>query len=112
MGSPIQGGQEGPSGEGMEAPLFGSPPIPSQRALNHERGGEQVGGRGLGSGLRKQGGWRMWESHPSSLPTQQLAQMAAEDGSSTLGQEEPARRKLQLAMGGKAPKKNSSRLVS
>ena len=30
----------------------------------------------------------------SSLPTQQLAQMAAETGSSTLGGEEPARRKL------------------
>ena len=31
---------------------------------------------------------------PSSLPTQQLAQMAAEAGPSTLGKEEPARRKL------------------
>ena len=40
---------------------------------------------------------------PSSLPTQQLAQMAAEAGPSTLGQEEPARRKFQLTIGGKAP---------
>ena len=30
----------------------------------------------------------------SSLPTQQLAQMAAEAGPSTLGVEEPTRRKL------------------
>ena len=36
-------------------------------------------------------------------PTWQLAQMAVEDGLSTLGREEPARRKLQLTMGGKAP---------
>ena len=39
----------------------------------------------------------------SSLPGQHLAQMAAEAGPSTLGQEEPARRKLQLTMGGKVP---------
>ena len=31
---------------------------------------------------------------PESFPTQQLAQMAAEAGTSTLGGEEPARRKL------------------
>ena len=31
---------------------------------------------------------------PSSLPTQQLAQMAAEAGPSALGKEEPVRRKL------------------
>ena len=42
---------------------------------------------------------------PSSLPTQQLAQMAAEAGPSMLGQEEPSRRKVQPTMGGKAPQK-------
>ena len=41
----------------------------------------------------------------SSLPTQQLAQMAAEARPSTLGVEEPARRKLQPTVGGKAPQK-------
>ena len=39
---------------------------------------------------------------PSSLPTRQLAQMAAEAGPSVLG-EEPAKRKLLPTMGGKAP---------
>ena len=38
----------------------------------------------------------------SLLPTQQLAQMAAEAGPSSLG-EEPVWRKLQPTMGGKAP---------
>ena len=41
---------------------------------------------------------------PSSLPTQQLAQMAAETRPSALG-EEPVRMKLQPTVGGKAPKK-------
>ena len=40
-----------------------------------------------------------------SLPTQQLAQMAAEVGPSMLGVEEPARRKLWHTMGGNAPQK-------
>ena len=39
---------------------------------------------------------------PSSLPTQQLAQMTAEAGPSVLG-EEPAKRKLHPTVGGKAP---------
>ena len=42
---------------------------------------------------------------PSSLPTQQLVQMAAEARPSMLGKEEPVRRKLQPTMGGKAPQK-------
>ena len=42
---------------------------------------------------------------PSSLPTQQLAQMAGEAGPSTSGKEEPVRRKLQPTMGGKTPQK-------
>ena len=41
---------------------------------------------------------------PLLLPTQQLAQMAGEARPSMLGREEPARRKLQPTMGGKAPK--------
>ena len=41
---------------------------------------------------------------PSSLPTRQLVQMAAEAGPSALG-EEPARRKLRPTVGGKAPRK-------
>ena len=39
------------------------------------------------------------------MPTQQLAQMAAEAGPSKFGEEEPVRRKLQPTMGGKAPQK-------
>ena len=42
---------------------------------------------------------------PSSSLTQQLAQMAAEAGTSALGKEETVRRKLQLTVGGKAPQK-------
>ena len=42
---------------------------------------------------------------PQSLPTQRLAQMAAEAGPSTLGGEEPARKKLHPTVGGKAPRK-------
>ena len=41
---------------------------------------------------------------PSSLPTQQLAQMAAEARPSVLGGE-PAERKLHPTVGGKAPQK-------
>ena len=41
---------------------------------------------------------------PSSLPTQQLPQMAAEAGPSVLG-EDPAKRKLHPTVGGKAPQK-------
>ena len=42
---------------------------------------------------------------PSSLPTQQLAQMAVEARPSILSKEEPVRRKLQPTAGGKAPRK-------
>ena len=42
---------------------------------------------------------------PSLLPTQHLAQMAVEAGPSMSSQEEPARRKLWLTVGGKAPQK-------
>ena len=44
---------------------------------------------------------------PESSLTQQLAQMAVEVGPSTLGGEEPARRKLQPTVGGKAPGRNT-----
>ena len=46
-----------------------------------------------------------------SSPTQQLAQMAAEAGPSTLGREEPARKKLQLTVGGKALRKKFLKAV-
>ena len=42
---------------------------------------------------------------PSSSPTQQLVQMAVEAGLSKLCGEEPAHKKLQPTMGGKAPQK-------
>ena len=42
---------------------------------------------------------------PSLLPTQQLAQMAAEARPSVSGKEEPVKRKLQPTVGGKAPQK-------
>ena len=42
---------------------------------------------------------------PSSLPTQQLAQIAVEAGPSMSGKEETVRRKLQLTVGGKASQK-------
>ena len=42
---------------------------------------------------------------PSLLPTWQLAQIAVEAMPSTLGKEEPVRRKLWLTMGCKAPQK-------
>ena len=40
---------------------------------------------------------------PQSLLTQKLTQMAVEAGPSMLAEEEPARKKLQPTMGGKAP---------
>ena len=46
---------------------------------------------------------------PSLLLTQQLDQMAAEAGPSVSG-EEPAERKLCPTVGGKAPRRSSSRL--
>ena len=42
---------------------------------------------------------------PESLPTQQLAQMLAKAGTSTLGGEEMARRKVRPTVAGKAPQK-------
>ena len=47
------------------------------------------------------------ERSPELSLTQQLAQMAVEVEQSMLGGEEPARRKLQPTMGGKAPGRNS-----
>ena len=82
-------------------PLSSTPPIPSQTALTHERGGEEDGrGREVGGGSQTtEDVVRL----PSLLPTQQLAQMAAETGPSDLGKEEPVRRKLWPTVGGKAP---------
>ena len=45
------------------------------------------------------------EGSVSSLPTQQLAQMAVEAGPSKLGEEKPAHKKLCPTVGGKAPQK-------
>ena len=58
--------------------------------------------------LQRQSSLGRWRS-PQSLPTQQLAQMAAEAGTSTLDGEEPAPKKLHPTVGGKAPRKSSWR---
>ena len=42
---------------------------------------------------------------PQSLPSQQLAQMAAKAGPSMSGGDKPTRKKLHPTMGGKAPRK-------
>ena len=83
-------------------PLPSTLPIPSQEALTHKRGGEEV-----------DGGAERWVEEARQLedvgrspflsPTQQLAQMAAEARPSTLGKGEPVRRELQPTVGGKAP---------
>ena len=79
----VERGEEGPSREGVEASLSCAPPIPSQGALTHVREVEQQ--------LQEAEKWveeaRRLEDvgrSPSSLPTQQLAQMAAEARPSTL----------------------------
>ena len=47
------------------------------------------------------------ERSPKSSPIWYLAQMAVEAGPSTLGGEEPACKKFQPTVGGKAPRRNS-----
>ena len=73
----------------MPAPVEETPPTPGEieRRKREVERLEEVG-RSLGLS-----------------PTQQLAQMAVEAGLSTLGGEEPDRRKLQLTVGNKAPQK-------
>ena len=44
-GAPTEEGQRGSGSKGKEASLSSAPPIPSQKALTHEGGGED-GGRG------------------------------------------------------------------
>ena len=56
-------------------------------------------------GKWKQGSWREWEGCQSHLQPDSGARLAAKAGPSMLGGEEPARKKLQLMMGGKAPQK-------
>ena len=74
-------------------PLPSTSPIPSQEALTCERGGEAVG-RGREAWVEEARRLEDVGRSPSSLPTQQLAQMAMEAGPSALGWEEPVRRKL------------------
>ena len=103
VGSLIKGGQEGPSGEGTEAPSPVYHPSPAKKPLpvrEEERKQVEEAEKLVEEARRLEDVGRS----PSSLPTQQLAQMAVEARPSILGQEEPARRKLQQNMGGKAKK--------
>ena len=91
-----KGGYEG-GGEAEKALIPGAPPTPAKEApvqaediMRRITEVEQLEGVGRS---------------PSLLPSQQLAQMAVEAGPSTVGGEEPARRKLHLTVGGKAPQK-------
>ena len=57
MGTLIQGGEERIGRKRMEAPFPSVPPIPSQKALAHEGGGEGDGrGREVGGGGKMAGG--------------------------------------------------------
>ena len=57
MGPPTKGSQAEDRQKGKEATLSGAPPIPSQEALTHKGGGEEVGqGRGVGRGGKMDGG--------------------------------------------------------
>ena len=90
-----KGGRKGEGG-----PIAGAPPTLATEAPPQA---EEIMRRITEAGKLKGVG-----RSPLSLPTWQLAQMA---GPSTLGKEEPARRKLQPTVGGKPPRRNSSRLV-
>ena len=82
--------------KGKKAPLSSWPPSQLKRLhLGLRRWRKDGGGRAVGG---------VGQS-PSSLPTQQLAQMAAEAGPSKSGREEPACKKFWPTMGGKAPPK-------
>ena len=103
MGSPFLRGEESSGREGMEAPSpvhhpsLARKPSPmreeekkmeeAERWVEEARWLEDVG------------------RSPSLLPTQQLAQMAAEAGPSAFCREKPVRRKLQPTVGGKASQK-------
>ena len=81
-----------------EGALFTSPlPISSTR---NPPGAEEIMRR-IAEAEQLEGVGRL----PPLLPTQQLAQMAVEVRPSMSGREEPARKKLQSTMGGKAPQK-------
>ena len=102
-GFSAQGSQEGASWERMRPPSVHHP-SPAKRPLP-AREEEEKQMEEAEKQVEEAGGWRMWEGPPLSLPTQQLAQMAAEAGPSMSGAEEPARMKLWPTMGGKASQK-------
>ena len=95
MGPKIQRHQESPSRERKEAPSPIHHPSPAKEASPRR---EEVEKWVEEAGQLEEVGRSL-----SSLPTQQLAQMAAETGPSTLGGEELVRRKLWPTVGGKAP---------
>ena len=72
--------------ETEEAPITGAPPTPGKEApLQAEEIMQRIAEVEQFEGVGRS---------PSLLPTQQLAQMAAEAGPSMLGKEETVRRKL------------------
>ena len=109
MGSPPQRSEEGSSRERTEAPSQGHHPSPARRALpmrEEEKKQMEEAEKQVEEARRLEDVGRSL----SSLPTQQLAQMAVEAGPSALCKEEPVRRKLKPTMGVKPPGRNSSRL--
>ena len=91
-----QGSHEG-GDETEKALITGAPPTPAKEAplwaeeiMCRIAEAEQLKGVGRS---------------PASSPTHHLAQMAVEAGPSMSGRKEPAKRKLQPTMGGKAPQK-------
>ena len=93
MGSPFQRGEESSGGEGMEAPSPVHHPSPARKPSPTR----EVEKKQMEEAERQVEEARWLENvgrSPSLLPTQQLAQMAAETGPSASGKEEPVRRKL------------------
>ena len=102
MGPLTNGSRAEDCQKGKEATLSSAPPISSQKALTCREEEKR-----LDEAERWVEETRWLEDvgrSPSLLPTQQLAQMAAEARPSASG-EEPVRRKLQPTVGGKAPQK-------
>ena len=83
--------------KGEEALIIGAPPTPAKEVPPQA---EEIMRRIAEAGQLKGIG-----RSPLSLLPLQLAQMAVEAGPSTLGKEEPVRRRLQATVGGKAPQK-------
>ena len=109
MGSLLQRSEEGSSGERMEVPSSVHHPSPARKpspAREEEKRQMEEAEKWVDKARRLEDVGRSL----SSSPTQQLAQIAVEAWPSMLGKEEPARKKLQPTMGGKAPRRYSSRL--